>query len=214
MLRTSWLRVSVQKGFSVLSWMKPNTGALSLMNRNSLRPWADLFVVDVPRNNFVSGGRLSYVHDSPVVSGQDGSGALYRLISKNSSLAERHRINFCFQGQPLFIAMNEAAPGEVIEFRDFESGAEYRASLVSYVEGSGTALKSSFFIDLSRTGRDGSKKIYIVGNSAIKRALVASYQIRKVMIAPHDGSMIFLIQMKILDGGDANIRYMVEALRL
>jgi predicted secreted protein len=184
-----------------------------VQSRN-LRPWADLFVVDVPRNNFVSGGRLSYVHDSPVVAGQDGSGALYRMISRNAALAERHRINFCFQGQPLFIALDERAPGEAIEFRDFETGANYRASLVSYIEGSGAALKSSFFIALARTTQDGSKKIYIVGNSAIKRSMVASYQIRKVMIAPHDGSMIFLIQMKVMDGGDANIRYMVEALRL
>ena len=41
----------------------------------TLKPWAELFVVDVARNEFVSGGRLSYVHDSPVIAGQDGSGA-------------------------------------------------------------------------------------------------------------------------------------------
>jgi len=34
------------------------------------------------------------------------------------------------------------------------------------------------------------------------------------MIAPHDGSMIFLIEMKRQEGGGINIRYMIEALRL
>jgi len=185
----------------------------------TLKPWADLFIVDVPKNNFVSGGRFSYINDGPVVSGQDGSGALYRLIAQNASLAERYKINYCFQGQPLFIDINNEKGSEVsaqipIEFRDFEGGLSYRASLVSYVEGTGANLKSSFYINLERTARNGSKKTYTVGNPQIKRPLVASYRIRKVMIAPHDGSMIFLIEMKRQEGGGINIRYMVEALRL
>jgi len=103
----------------------------------TLKPWADLFIVDVPKNDFVSGGRFSYVNDGPVVSGQDGSGALYRLIAQNASMAERYRINYCFQGQPLFVDTNgvnaSTTSAQVpIEFRDFEINANYRASLVSY----------------------------------------------------------------------------------
>jgi len=187
------------------------------LQSGTLRPWADLFIVDVPSNNFVSGGRLSYVHDKPVVSGQDGSGALYRLIGQNASMAEKYGINYCFQGQPLFVAINGDAGSETqspVQFRDFESGANYRASLVSHVEGSDANLKSSFYITLEKTGHDGSKKNYTVGNPQIKRPLVASYRIRKVMIAPHDGSMIFLIEMKRQEGSGFNIRYMVEALQL
>jgi predicted secreted protein len=185
----------------------------------TLKPWADLFIVDVPKNDFVSGGRFSYVNDGPVVSGQDGSGALYRLIAQNASMAERYRINYCFQGQPLYIDINgvnaSGTSGQVpIEFRDFEIGANYRASLVSFVEGTEASLKSSFYINLERTASNGSKKIYTVGNPQIKRPLVASYRIRKVMIAPHDGSMIFLIEMRRQEGGGINIRYMIEALRL
>ena len=179
----------------------------------TLKPWADLLIVDVPRNNFVSGGKLSYVHDSPVVSGQDGSGALFGMVAKNAAIAERYRINYCFQGQPLFIAMDETAPAEA-EFRDFENGFSYRASLVSSVEGSGAGLKSSFFINLERTDKNGSKKTYIVGTPQLKRPLIASYRIRKVMIAPRDGSMIIVIEMRKQDGSETDIRYMVEAVRL
>ena len=200
----------------------------------TLRPWADLFVVDVPRNNFVSGGRISYTHDKPVVSGQDGSGALYRIIARNASLTDKYQVNYCFQGQPLFIALDNPggnlgsaeprpqapAAGPVlpeqapIEFRDFEIGASYRATLVPFVEGSGTSLKSSFYINLERTTRDGAKKNYTVGTPQLKRSLIVSYRIRKVMIAPNDGSMIFVIEMKRLEDGETNIRYMVEAVRL
>ena len=199
----------------------------------TLKPWAELFIVDVNRNNFVSGGRLSYVHDSPVVSGQDGSGALYRLIAQNASTAEKYRVNYCFQGQPLFIALDnvvhsgavgqpllqqiplEPVPAQSpVEFRDFESGIFYQASLISSVEGSGSDLKSSFYINLERTSRDGSRKTYTVGTPQLKRPLITSYRVKKVMIAPHDGSMIFLIEMRKQDGGNIDIRYMVEAVRL
>ena len=185
----------------------------------TLKPWADLFIVDVPRNNFVSGGRISYIHDGPVVSGQDGSGALYRVLTRNASLTERYKVDHCFQGQPLFISMDNGASDSVseqtpIEFRDFDAGASYRATLVPHVEGSGAALKSSFYINLERTARDGSKKTYTVGTPRLKRPLISSYRIRKVMIAPNDGSMIFVIEMKKLDGSNIDIRYMVEAVRL
>ena len=194
------------------------------LQSRTLKPWADLFIVDVLRNNFVSGGRVSYVHDSPAVSGQDGSGALFRIIARNVPIAEKYKINYCFQGQPLFIALDNAAANDLsaqippeaapIEFRDFTSGASYRASLVSYVEGSGADLKSSFYINLEKTAKDGSKKNYTVGTPQLKRPFIVSYRIRKVMIAPQDGSMIMVIEMKKQEGGDYNIRYMVEALHL
>ncbi|MDR1949494.1 MAG: DUF2259 domain-containing protein [Spirochaetaceae bacterium] len=189
----------------------------------TLRPWADLFVVDVPQNNFVSGGRLSYTHDKAVIAGQDGSGALYRIISRNT-LAERYGVNYLLQGQPLFISLengNTAAAGntaegggETIEFRDFEQGASYRAALIPYVEGSGVGLKSSFYINVDRTSRDGTKKSYVVGTPQLKRPLIVSYRIRKVIVAPQDGSVIFVVEIKKQGEDGYDLRYMVEALRL
>jgi predicted secreted protein len=183
---------------------------------NSLKPWAELFVVDVPRNNFVQGGKISYIHDSPVIAGQDGSGALYRIISGNASLAERNGVNYLNQGQPLYVALDgePSASGETIEYRNFETGTSFRANLVPYVEGSGQNLKSSFFINLESNSAGGIRKTYTIGTPQLKRSLVASYRIKKVMIAPRDGSMIFVIEMKKQAEGGYNIRYMVEALRL
>ncbi|MDR1898447.1 MAG: DUF2259 domain-containing protein [Treponema sp.] len=182
----------------------------------TLKPWADLFVVDVPRNNFVAGGRVSYIHDQAVLAGQDGSGALYRIIAGNASLAERQGVSFLNQGQPLYIALDNdsPSPGETIEFRDFESGNAYKAALVPYVEGNGEQLKSSFYINLEGTDRNGAKKTYTVGTPAIKRPLIVSYRIKKVMIAPRDGSIVFVIETKKQADGGYDVRYMVEAARL
>ncbi|MDR2102056.1 MAG: DUF2259 domain-containing protein [Treponema sp.] len=184
---------------------------------DTLKPWADLFVVDVPQNNFVPNGKISYTHTSPVIAGQDGSGALYRLISRNTSLTDRYGINFLLQGQPLYVSTENGAapaPGDSIEFRDFESGASYKANLVFFTEGTGANLKSSFYINLERNRGDGSKKTYTVGTPQLKRNLILSYRIKKVMTAPQDGSLIFVIEMRKQGTGGIDIRYMVEALRL
>ncbi|MDR3130617.1 MAG: DUF2259 domain-containing protein [Treponema sp.] len=182
----------------------------------TLRPWADFYMVDVYKNDFVDGGRVSYTHDVPATAGQDGSGALYRLVSRNAALTERYGINFLLQGKVLYLAVNgnEAAAGESIEFRDFEKDVSYKASLVPTVEGSGASLTSSFYISLERTTRDGSKKTYTVGNPQIKRPLIQTYHIRKVMVPPGDGSVIFVIETRKQGDTGRDIRYMVEALSL
>ena len=183
----------------------------------TLRPWADLFIVDVPKNDFVRGGRLSFVHDGPVVAGQDGSGALFRLIARNAALAERYDVGFLCQGYTLYIAMDRGIStdrGETIEFRDFRENVQYKAQLVPTVEGIGANLTSSFYINFEQTGADGVKKTYTVGNPQIKRPLINSYRIQKVMVAPEDGSVIFVVAMRRDTVSGRSIRYMVEALRM
>jgi predicted secreted protein len=185
----------------------------------TLRPWAELFAVDVARNNFVAGGRLSYIHDSAAVPGQDGAGAFYRLISRNLSLAENHGVNFLTQGHLLYVALdNDAlAPADnPIEFRDFNSGTAYRAALVPQITGSGSNLRSSFYINFESIAKNGSRKSYVAGSPQIKRPLVAEYRICKVVLDPRQGSVIFVIEQKIQSeaGSGYDIRYMVEALPL
>ncbi|MDR1411251.1 MAG: DUF2259 domain-containing protein [Spirochaetaceae bacterium] len=185
----------------------------------TLRPWAELFAVDIARNNFVAGGRLSYIHDTAAVPGQDGAGAFYRLISKNTSLAENHGISYLAQGQLLYVALGGdalAPAGSPIEFRDFANGASYKAALVPQVEGSGSSLRSSFHINFERISGNGSRKSYVAGSPQVKRPQVAGYRICKVVLDPRGYSAIFVIEQKIQNetGSGYDIRYMVEALPL
>ena len=183
----------------------------------TLRPWADLSVIDVARNDFVQGGRLSYIHDRPIVAGQDGMGAMHSLIARNARTAERHNIIFPNQGQPLYIALcgGPAFEGEEISFRDFTSGIRYRARLTETVIGEGNNVRSSFFISLTATDEhDGRVTTHTIGTPQLWRPLILSYRIRKVLIAPTGDSLIFVIQMRERAGNTHNIRYMVEALRL
>jgi predicted secreted protein len=183
---------------------------------NTLKPWADLCVVDVPQNNFVSGGRISYSSNNPINAGNDGVGAFYRLISQNSALADRYGVDYLRQGRPLYIALDpgEGNPrGERIEFRDFERGFSYQAQLVPAVEGSGPNLKSSFHIVLDRVGPAGDRRTFSVGSPGVKRSQIAAYRIKKVIASPLDNSVIFVIETRkpVVNGFD--IRYMVETLQ-
>jgi predicted secreted protein len=183
---------------------------------NTLKPWADIYAVDVPRNNFVSGGALSYSSDNPVNAGNDGIGAFYRLITQNSILADRYGVDYLRQGHPLYIALdseNGNPRGERIEFRDFERGFSYQAQLVPTAEGSGAGLKSSFHIILDRTGPAGDRRTFSIGNPGVKRSQIATYKIKKVLSSPLDNSIIFVIETRkaLVNGYD--VRYMVETLR-
>jgi predicted secreted protein len=180
-----------------------------------LRPWADLFVVNVARNNFVPEGKISYSHDKPIDAGQDGSSALYRILIKNAGLIERYGVSYPYQGQPLYIALSgdPAYEGKTITFRDFISGVSYRANLVETVNGSGKGAQSSFYIKLECVDNDGETKTFTIGTPGLKRTSVLSYRIKKVLIAPSGNSLVFVIEMKCHAESGHNIRYMIEALR-
>jgi predicted secreted protein len=182
----------------------------------ALKPWADIFVVDVARNSFVPGGKVSFVHDTPIAAGQDGSGVLYRLIAENAGLAARYGISFPNQGQPLYVSLRGegSIAGETIEFRDFESGKFYRANLVSSAEGSGQNLRSSFYINMESSSGDGQRRSYTVGDPDMKRPRVTSYHIKKVIVNRRGDSCVFVIETKRQVEGSYEIRYMVETLRL
>lgn len=180
----------------------------------TLKTWAELFVVDVAKNDFVPNGSIFFLNNNPVVFGQDGSGALFHLFAQNVSLASKNRIDHCFQGQLLYVALDPDPASSPAEFRDFENECSYRASLVSSEEGSGVDLKSSFYINLERTNKDGSKRTYTLGNPQIKRSLINFYCIHKVIVAPNDDSAIFVIETRRQDGDHTSVRFMVEALKL
>ena len=182
---------------------------------DTLAPWADMFIVDVARNNFVPGGRISYTHSRPIAAGQDGSGALNHLIAQNAALVERYNIPYTNQGQPLYIALtgDPAYEGKPIEFRDFVFGNSYRAHLTETVNSSGRNVRSSFHITLEKTDSTGKKQTFTIGTPQLQRPLVLSYRIKRVLVDSLGNSIIFVIEMKCHSSDGNDIRYMVEALR-
>jgi len=195
------------------------------VSSDTLRPWADVFVVDVDRNDFVPGGAVSYTHNRPIVAGQNGSAAMHALIARNAPLAERHGVTFPNQGQPLYIGMARyPRPGitarerdnanEPVEFRDFAAGISYVATLVETIEGTAANPRSSFSINLRSVDQRGETRTLTVGSPNVWRSGISQYRIRRVLVSPLGDSLVFVIEMRQVAGNTHNIRYMVETVRL
>jgi predicted secreted protein len=182
----------------------------------TLKPWADLYVVDVAKNDFVPGGKVAYASANPVNAGNDGIGAFYRAVAQNTALTERYGIDFLSQGHPLYIALDAdggSAQGERIEFRDFERGFSYQAHLIPRSEGAIASLTTSFYINLDRTGTAGDRRNFTVGNPGVKRPQIITYKIKKVIVSPMDNSLVFVIETRKRVASGYDVRYMVETLR-
>jgi predicted secreted protein len=184
------------------------------VSEDSLKPWADMRIIDIRANDFIPNGRFNYTHTDRIAAGQDGSGALFRLIARNAQVIERYAIPFLHQGIPLYISLlNGHTPGgDSIDFRDFEGEVTYTAKIVPYIEGYGETLRSSFFIELRRTDKEGVPRTFTVGTPSVKRSGVESYSIKKALVAPNRSSIIFVIEMRVQNGNGPDIRYMVETL--
>jgi len=206
--------VFVDLGFSPdgRNYMFGQYGVLS----PSLRPWADLYVIDVAGNTFVPNGRINRTQDSAIRAGQDGSGILHQLVSDNAALTSRYNISFQNQGLPLYISRDENPPerGEQITFRDFLSGYNYSARLIPVITGSGQNLSSRFHIELTATSPAGQSKPYTVGAPNFIRQRIAQYNIKRVLIDAAGSSIIFIIEMRRVADNGYDIRYMVEAVKL
>ncbi|MDR0639561.1 MAG: DUF2259 domain-containing protein [Spirochaetaceae bacterium] len=184
------------------------------VSEGSLKPWAEMRIIDVRANDFIPNGRFGYTHTDRIAAGQDGSGALFRLVTRNAQAIERYAIPFLHQGIPLYISLlnGHTLGGDNIDFRDFEGEVTYTAKIVPYIEGYGETLRSSFFIELRKTDKEGISKTFTVGTPNVKRTGVESYSIKKALIAPNRSSMIFVIEMRVQNGNGPDIRYMVETL--
>lgn len=184
----------------------------------SLTPWAELYVVDVVKNNWVPGGKKAWASGSTIVAGQDGFGALQSLIAANTELAKKHKIDHTHQGQLLYLAIEDESARSTaesyLEFRNFDDGSRYTARLVPWLEGTGPNCRSSFFIDFVRFDKNGKESRYSVGTPGLKRKGISGYRIRQVIAAPQGGALVFVIEQWHETANGPAIRYMVETLHL
>ena len=185
--------------------------------------YSEMFIVDVQNNNFAQGGVVKGEYSAGMEPGQSSQGALFSLLEKNFSLKNKFGIDHLKNGRLLYIQVT-GTPGEkeevdgsdtlpegVLEFRDFVTGNVLRMELVQSVQGSGDAVKSSFYINLDITSYNGLKQTYTIGHPNFMRDKITEYQINRVLIGPDNKSLIIIIAKK---DTASNIRYMVETVRL
>jgi predicted secreted protein len=188
--------------------------ALYGVKEKTTLPYAELYTVDVARNRFVTGGVRKIVGKAPVEPGNDGCGALLNLLAETQGLTKKYGIDHTLTGRLVYILLDGAEPKPELEFRDFQADRKYRIVLNQSSVGSGEGISSSFHLVVTVEDGSGRIRTYTVGDPDFWRKGVRQYRIRQVILAPDSLSLIFVMEKELEEPSGADIRYMVETLKL
>ncbi len=177
------------------------------------RPFAELYVVDVPENRFVRDGVRRTTFETTVSPGHDGSGALYSLLATNAEQLARHRIDPLKQGRLIYVLINEDSPKSEISFRDFSDGTRYHVRLRQNRRGEGANVSAAFHLLLRVTSSDDRTQEFTVGLPDFYREGVSSYQINQALLSPDERSLVFVIERITDTAAGRSVRFMVETVR-
>ncbi|WP_062327279.1 DUF2259 domain-containing protein [Treponema endosymbiont of Eucomonympha sp.] len=186
----------------------------------TLQGYAEIYVVDVARNDFVPGG-VFRINPSAATRHRSGEDVFAQLQTVNAAFLNRQRCIPVPLAQVLYT--RAPAPGVVgndLIFRDFENltgvdSLRYRVRLAPLYEGTGEKARSSFYIVAETQDKDGTPITRsAVGNPHIKRAGVNAYSIERIFADKSGKSLVFLIAKTVVDGTGVSVRYMVETAQI
>ncbi len=182
--------------------------------------WAEIYTVDVIKNDYVS-GEVYKTKPSSVTFNKTGKEVFESLMGENYFSIKKYNCSPSEPNQILYIREEEKKSGtDVIEFKDFvssvsEDQAYYNVTLVPTIYGSGTDVKSSFYIMLEKQDSKGTvlakEKI---GNPDIVRKGVENYKIERIVCDKSGHNLVFIIEKTMEDKTGINIRYMIETAQL
>lgn len=176
------------------------------------RAYADIFCVDVAKNDFLPGGRFSA--PQPAKSGKDGKTVFDALQGESAGLLKKAGIDAANQGRALYVQAEDEPDLKKIEFRDFETGRTFSVTTHALTEGSGKSVKSSFYLIVEVTEAGGKSVRHTVGLPGLKRKSVSGYLVRRIVTDGSGKSLVFVVEKEQTDRNGSSIRFMVETLRL
>lgn len=180
------------------------------------RPYAEIYAVDVVKNEYIPGGVFKKIEAK---SEKNGKEVYDNLCARHSSEIAKYGCAKTSSDNTLYVMENEAKDGaETISFKNYgdENSLEqcdFSVRLVPTFEGIGQNCKSSFYIDLSIKD-SGTEKKYKVGSPERKRAGVTGYKIVRIFRDAKRSSLVFVVEKTVEDQVGTSIRYMVETVKL
>lgn len=178
------------------------------------KPYAELYLVDTKKNDFLPKGTMRKVFETSLEPGQEGQGALFALYGDALGLAKSCKIDHLATGRLIYVLLDGEEPPTTLAFRDFKTGASYDIALQKSVTETKDSVSSSFGLGITMTAKDGAVKRVTAGNPDIKRAGVKDYVIRRIIVAPDEKTLVLIIEKRMAQKGDQAIRYMVETRKL
>jgi predicted secreted protein len=188
-------------------------GQYGILDESS-RPYAEIYLVDVPANDFVRNGVHRRVFETPVSLGHDGSAALHRLVREQAALLDDYGVDHLDQGRMIYVLIDGATPDPSLSFRDFQRDIRYDVVLVQDSRGSGTDVSAAFHIDLRVDQGDGRVQTLRIGLPEFYREGVQSYLIRQILLTPDESGIVFVVEMRRPTENGRGVRYMVETASL
>jgi len=189
------------------------------IDANTQNPWVETAIVDVVKNDFTANGRARSSFPVGVTLGDDGLKALFAHLEKYGSQRAPWKLDYLQQGRPIYFRVtgeSTAADYDNLQVLDYKTGRQYVAALKKTITPRGSAVSSSFFINLEVKDKAGKALgTYKVGNPAITRAGVQNYTIVQMILTPNERALVFVIEKEENDGqGGINLRTMVETITL
>ena len=174
--------------------------------------YANGYLVDVVKNQFVRNGIKKAVYEGSVNAGYSNMGALFNLLAEWNNFLKPYAINHLNTGRLIYSLEPGAEAKNVLSYRDFFTKKNYEIELNQMkIE---NPLKSSFFISVKVTDANGNRLAKVVGRPDFQRENVSDYFIRQVIISPDNKQIVFVIAKTVIIDGETSIRYMVETLSL
>lgn len=183
------------------------------VNDGDFAGYADIWAVDVAKNAFLSGGKFSTPASSSTA-GKDGTGVFAALQNGAAPFLAKNGIDSSRKGRSLYVQAEDIPSLREVSFRDFETGSAYTVSITVKASGSGAAVRSSFYLSVEITSKDGKVTRKTVGLPGYERVGVKDYLVRRVLTDDAGKSVVFVIEKTVYDAKGNSVRYMVETLKL
>ena len=185
----------------------------------TLSAYADIFFVDVAKNEFVPGANLS---SPPGDTSGTSSSSVFKQLKKKAEPSMRRLAIETEEGKPAqsaraIYAEDASAPhndGLAMSFRDFETGKVYDIALHQQASGREENASASFYITAKITGPGGRTENVTVGNPSRKREGVLGYRISRILTDASNSALVFVVEKEMYTPDGTSMRYMVETVYL
>lgn len=186
---------------------------------HNFQGYAEIYTVDIAKNDFINGGIFRTLPSAATAS-KSGKEVYDELYSKASWYLKRYNLKKADTDNLLYVRDESKPSDSEIVFKDFEGSTAdrsifYHIKLEKNVTGSGSDLKSAFFISLEKQDENGRViSRNVVGSPDIKRKLVTDYIIDRIFSDKSGRNLVFVVEKKLADSSGTSIRYMVETIHL
>ncbi len=182
-------------------------------------PWAETSIVDVIRNDFVTGGVNRSSFPVGITLGDDGLKALFAHLDKTAAERRKWKLDYLEQGRPIYFRVTGEDTNQDydnLKVLDYKTGRQYVVALKKLISPNGATTSSTFSIDLEVKDKGGQTLgTYKVGTPSLVRAGVQNYTVVQMILSPNERSLVFVVEKEESDGqGGVSLRNMVETVTL